>query len=448
MAMQNLNLPSKMQKEVINYLKITQEHQNGQKEFEQFFQALSPSLKNQVIQFIFREPVVKCEIFESQLVIAEFFIKSLQLLLLDPEYPLINQGEIGKKFYFIKNGELQVFVKHPVEKSEIFVKNMKEGQFFGEFSLITKLPRSASVRPKNYAMVGFLSQEKFEVLIFMYPEIGQRLKNHIQTTYEDKYRLWMKQQLGNIVYLKYLPDKAKNELILLLKHELFDENQDLFKQNEECKKLYILVKGRIEIYLSTSEGELIMDLLEEPGCILNMISVLEKYKTTFSARAKSDLECLTISEKEFSEFRGRNNMSSIRKLIQDFREKQLVPRKLNDRNERMYFLDYQRQSFVNGRGERMLMRGKREPLDIFRNAVFRCCMLVRYHTKKDNFLSDLIEELRKLNMDEEEKSKQKMKGVVMSVGKVVVQKMEKLIINRINSTNKDQATLVTQVEAI
>jgi len=51
---------------------------------------LSPSLKNQVIQFIFNEQALQCSIFEKNKTVIDFFIKALQLLLLEPEYPLIN----------------------------------------------------------------------------------------------------------------------------------------------------------------------------------------------------------------------------------------------------------------------------------------------------------------------------------------------------------------------
>jgi len=84
----------------------------------------------------------------------EFFINSIELQLLDPEFPLINQGEDGEYFYIVKSGECQVFIKDPVEKKDIYVRSLRNSQFFGEFSLLTKQPRSASVRPKNYAIIG------------------------------------------------------------------------------------------------------------------------------------------------------------------------------------------------------------------------------------------------------------------------------------------------------
>lgn len=176
-AMKNMNVSNNMQKDVVAYLQYTQQSQNGQQEFEYFFNSISPTLKSQVIQFIFYQESLRCDIFEKNGPLIDFFINSLQLQLLDPEYPLINQGEEGDNFYIVKNGECMVFIKDPIEKRDIYVRSLKNSQFFGEFSLITKKPRSASVRPKNYSMVGQVGREKFEEMLFMFPELHQKLKN-------------------------------------------------------------------------------------------------------------------------------------------------------------------------------------------------------------------------------------------------------------------------------
>lgn len=132
---------------------------------------MSPSLKNQVIEFLFQEKCYECEIFENHKPLIEFFIQSLDLRLLDPEFPLINQGEEGNTFYFVRSGELQVFVIDPLAKRDVYVRSLHGGSFFGEFSLLTGQPRSASVRPKSYAKVGYFGREKFEEMVFMFPEL-------------------------------------------------------------------------------------------------------------------------------------------------------------------------------------------------------------------------------------------------------------------------------------
>jgi len=54
-AMKNMDMPKDLQQDVISYLQYTQQSQNGQQEFEYFYQCLSPSLRNEVIILIFKE---------------------------------------------------------------------------------------------------------------------------------------------------------------------------------------------------------------------------------------------------------------------------------------------------------------------------------------------------------------------------------------------------------
>lgn len=130
-------MPKELQQDVVSYLQYTQQSQNGQQEFEYFYGCLSPSLRNEVIQLIFKEVTYKCSLFDQNLALIDFFIKSLQLMLLDPEYPLVNQGEKDNRFFFIKHGECEVFVKDPISKRDSLVRTLKGGHFFGEVSLLT-----------------------------------------------------------------------------------------------------------------------------------------------------------------------------------------------------------------------------------------------------------------------------------------------------------------------
>mmetsp|Transcript_41304 Transcript_41304/g.62908 ORF Transcript_41304/g.62908 Transcript_41304/m.62908 type:complete len:172 (-) Transcript_41304:761-1276(-) len=168
-------------------------------------------------------------------------------------------------------------------------------------------------------MVGYLTLETFEEMIFMFPEMSLRLKDHM-FTYKDKYKMWLKQQLSNIPFMKYLPDKVLDELTIIMKQEFFDENFEIMKQGEYSGKIYILVQGKIEIYVPTSE-DLILDILEEPGCILNQVSVISNFKVSYCARAKTDLECLTISIDDLMTYKKKSQMTSLNYAIDDFVDK-------------------------------------------------------------------------------------------------------------------------------
>jgi CRP-like cAMP-binding protein len=109
----------------------------------------------------------------------------------------------------------------------------------------------------------------------MFPELTQRLKNQY-FSYQDKNKKWMKQQMRNVMYIQYLPDKVTDELTIILNQEFYSENEEIFKVGDVPEKIFILVSGQIECFLKISDGELILDTLEESGCVMNQINILNK----------------------------------------------------------------------------------------------------------------------------------------------------------------------------
>ena len=57
---------------------------------------------------------------------------------------MIQQGEAGDCMYVVQQGEVEVVLENP--DGEIPLSVLKRGDVFGEMSLFTKQPRSATVR--------------------------------------------------------------------------------------------------------------------------------------------------------------------------------------------------------------------------------------------------------------------------------------------------------------
>jgi CRP-like cAMP-binding protein len=71
--------------------------------------------------------------------------------------------------YYLAKGDC--FVNARDERNDEFLVNiLKEGDHFGEISMIYKCPRSATVTSRNYNTLAKLSEDNFQVLISEYPE--------------------------------------------------------------------------------------------------------------------------------------------------------------------------------------------------------------------------------------------------------------------------------------
>lgn len=77
---------------------------------------------------------------------------------------IINEGDPGISMYIIKEGSVKV-TRTQDDDDEIFIGNLTSGAFFGEFSLIDNLPRSANVIALEDSSVFQLGKSDFDDLL-------------------------------------------------------------------------------------------------------------------------------------------------------------------------------------------------------------------------------------------------------------------------------------------
>lgn len=82
---------------------------------------------------------------------------------------LTRQGETGKEFVVILDGEVEVLIDGEV------VKKLGSGDFFGEIALLKERPRTATVVSTSPVSVDVIAKAEFIVLVSEQPEIAQQL---------------------------------------------------------------------------------------------------------------------------------------------------------------------------------------------------------------------------------------------------------------------------------
>src|SRR6188508_531205 len=82
-----------------------------------------------------------------------------------PDETIINKGDKGNSMYIIFTGHVKV------HDGEYVVATMKDGNFFGEFSLLDDEPRSLSVTAVIPTVTGTIEQKDFFSLQSKYPDV-------------------------------------------------------------------------------------------------------------------------------------------------------------------------------------------------------------------------------------------------------------------------------------
>src|SRR5512146_1271194 len=92
-----------------------------------------------------------------------------------PHMAIVREGAPGTSMFFITAGKVEVRKKDPHTGIDFLLVEMGPGQNFGEMSLLTGKPRSATVSAVQPTTVAVLEQSDFQDLLMKYPKIGLSL---------------------------------------------------------------------------------------------------------------------------------------------------------------------------------------------------------------------------------------------------------------------------------
>ena len=187
---------------------------------------------------------------------------------------IIKEGDPGNYLYLIKQGRVRVVTVIEPDDEEIILSYLNEDDYFGEMSLITGEPRSASVIAECDVELFQLSKADFDALILKNPNISlslthvltQRLQmaNKARENTERYYKSRIKPRgsLKDTDIVKLLKFAEENSLSgkLILKHE--DQLASFLYRKGQMEKIDYQGKSEGEAMdeiLSWSEGEFIIE---------------------------------------------------------------------------------------------------------------------------------------------------------------------------------------------
>ena len=92
-----------------------------------------------------------------------------------PNQTIVREGAPGSSMFFITSGMVEIRKKDPNTGIDFLLTEMGPGQNFGEMSLLTAKPRTATVVSTEAATCAVLEAKDFHDLLMSYPKIGLAL---------------------------------------------------------------------------------------------------------------------------------------------------------------------------------------------------------------------------------------------------------------------------------
>jgi hypothetical protein len=124
---------------------------------------------------LFSRPVPKSPLFE---VLTEeerdALVREMELESHDEGSVIISEGQPGASMYVIANGEVKVFTNGP-GGATVYLAKLGEGDFFGEVSMLTGKPRTATITASQRTELLRLDKEKLDNALATYPGIRKVL---------------------------------------------------------------------------------------------------------------------------------------------------------------------------------------------------------------------------------------------------------------------------------
>jgi hypothetical protein len=103
-------------------------------------------------------------------------MQGLELLTCQPGDIIITEGEIGDSLFILTTGTVKTFVKNPGTPGQRLVRKMSDGAFFGEISILSGKPRTATVTAATPCELLELDRATLDGITRTHPHILQVLE--------------------------------------------------------------------------------------------------------------------------------------------------------------------------------------------------------------------------------------------------------------------------------
>jgi ABC-type lipoprotein export system ATPase subunit/CRP-like cAMP-binding protein len=214
-----------------------------------------------------------------------------------PNSAIVRQGERGDKFYILLSGKADIYLNMP-GGSELFVNQLKPGQYFGEMALLGNGIRAATVKASSEGPVSVVALDE---------KAFNSLLDDSRSLREELIGLVEKRSIYN--QLRTASSLDEETLVSIFKEAkpvIYEAGSDIIKQGDVGDSFYLLLDGNVDILVKDEYGrEMLVNQLSSGSYIgeMALMGKMGNKRRTATVRVSHghSAKVLVLSAQEFEQ---------------------------------------------------------------------------------------------------------------------------------------------------
>jgi len=204
---------------------------------------------------------------------------------------ICREGEGGNSLFVISRGEVAITKQTP-GGNEVWVRNLRDGDFFGEFGFFIDQKRHATVKAMTECEILEISRNELNEMTRVHPRLNEALQNLFKERIFDNF-------LALSPLFSSLTSKERGEVIKRFHLRKVPGETILFKGGDPPASLYRVRSGGVEIFTQNRHGKKVLLALLESGNFFGEVGLLFDKPRMANARTLRPTELLEMTKEDF-----------------------------------------------------------------------------------------------------------------------------------------------------
>ncbi len=214
-------------------------------------------------------------------------VEKLSPVAVGPDGMIIRQGEAGDSIFVIVSGQVSIF-RRDEDKNEVWITNLKEGDFFGEFGYFSGQKRFASVKAVEDTTLLEIGRKDLESIIAKHPRVRQVLL-----------KFYKERILDTLLAISPLfcvlsPDE-RGRLLKEVSFSTHKRGAEIVHEGDSGDRMYVIISGEVEV-TTEKEGTVVPLARLKSGDFFGEVAVITDRPRTATVAAKTDVNVAEISK--------------------------------------------------------------------------------------------------------------------------------------------------------